>query len=76
LSPHQGEVLLCAAELYQNIAHILRLCTEGCFDPAAAPRDMLDLLFTVTGEPDLARLEARLRDTYVEVAGLFSALIQ
>jgi glutamate-ammonia-ligase adenylyltransferase len=37
---------------------------------------MLDLLFTVTGEPDMARLEARLRDSYAEVAGLFPTLVQ
>ncbi len=76
LSSGHGDALLRAAELYQNITHILRLCSDGHFDPKTAPRDMLELLFTVTGEPDLARLEARLRDTYVEVASLFGALVQ
>ncbi len=72
LSAQDGDALLRAAELYQGIGQILRLCAEGAFDPGAAPRDLVDLLLHVTGEPDLARLEARLRASYAEVAELFA----
>ncbi len=70
-----GDALVRAAGLYQDIGQILRLCADGAFDPAAAPRDLIELLLHATGEPDLARLEARLREAYAEVSRLFSELI-
>lgn len=75
LSAADGDVLLRAAALYQDIGQILRLCTEGSFDPGNAPRDLIALLLHTTGEPDLARLESRLREAYAEVAGLFMKLV-
>lgn len=75
LNYSDGDVLLNAASLYQDIGQILRLCTEGVFDPAEAPRDLIDLLLNATGEPNLSQLEARLRETYAEVASLFSKLV-
>jgi [glutamine synthetase] adenylyltransferase / [glutamine synthetase]-adenylyl-L-tyrosine phosphorylase len=75
LASADGHALLRAAELYQSIAHILRLCTEGRFEPGAAPRDLIDLLLKTTGEPDIARLEARLKETYAGVARVFAALV-
>jgi glutamate-ammonia-ligase adenylyltransferase len=70
-----GDALLRAVELYQAIAHILRLCTEGGFDPKTAPQDLIGLLLQTTGEPDIARLEARLREAYSGTAQLFDALV-
>ncbi|HXW22700.1 MAG TPA: bifunctional [glutamine synthetase] adenylyltransferase/[glutamine synthetase]-adenylyl-L-tyrosine phosphorylase, partial [Rhodomicrobium sp.] len=75
LNSADGDTLLKASTLYQDISQILRLCTEGGFDPKEAPRDLIDLLLHTTGEPDLSRLEARLRETYAEVAHLFSKLV-
>ena len=75
LSAQDGDTLLKASALYQDISQIVRLCTEGGFDPKEAPRDLIALLLHATGEPDLDRLEARLRETYAEVARLFSKLI-
>ncbi len=75
LSAEDGDVLLRAAALYQDIGQILRLCTEGGFDPETAPRDLIGLLLHATGEPDLARLESRLRETYADVASLFTKLV-
>jgi [glutamine synthetase] adenylyltransferase / [glutamine synthetase]-adenylyl-L-tyrosine phosphorylase len=75
LTGGDGDTLLRATDLYRDIAHILRLCTDGRFDPAAAPRDLIDLLLETTGEPDIARLEARLSETYSEVAHLFATLV-
>jgi [glutamine synthetase] adenylyltransferase / [glutamine synthetase]-adenylyl-L-tyrosine phosphorylase len=75
LSAPDGDTLLKASALYQDISQILRLCTEGSFDPRHAPRDLVDLLLHTSGEPDSTRLEARLRETYAEVARLFSKLV-
>jgi [glutamine synthetase] adenylyltransferase / [glutamine synthetase]-adenylyl-L-tyrosine phosphorylase len=75
LSRVDGNALLNSVELYQDVAHILRLCTEGAFDPKTAPKDLIGLLLQTTGEPDIGRLEARLRDTYAGTAQLFTELV-
>jgi glutamate-ammonia-ligase adenylyltransferase len=75
LQPADGHALLHAIELYQAIAHILQLCTEDGFDPKGAPKDLTGLLLQTTGEPDIARLEARLRELYASTASLFDALV-
>jgi glutamate-ammonia-ligase adenylyltransferase len=75
LNSADGDTLLKASALYQDVSQILRLCTEGGFDPKEAPRGLIDLLLHTTGEPDLSQLEARLRETYAEVAHLFSKLV-
>ncbi|MGO9808516.1 MAG: bifunctional [glutamine synthetase] adenylyltransferase/[glutamine synthetase]-adenylyl-L-tyrosine phosphorylase, partial [Rhodomicrobium sp.] len=75
LSLADGNTLLRALELYQDIAHILRLCTEGGFEPATSPKDLTGLLLTTTGEPDIERLEARLRESYAATAHLFATLV-
>jgi [glutamine synthetase] adenylyltransferase / [glutamine synthetase]-adenylyl-L-tyrosine phosphorylase len=75
LSREDGNTLLRAVELYQDVAHILRLCTEGGFDPKAAPGDLIGLLLQTTGEPDISRLEARLQDTYAATSHLFVELV-
>jgi glutamate-ammonia-ligase adenylyltransferase len=75
LHPADGGALLHAAGFYQVIAHILQLCTEGGFDPKTAPKDLTSLLLQTTGEPDLARLEARLREAYASTSRLFDALV-
>ena len=75
LSAADGDALLKASGLYQDVSQIIRLCTEGGFDPKEAPHDLIDLLLHTTGEPELGRLEARLRETYAEVARLFSKLV-
>jgi glutamate-ammonia-ligase adenylyltransferase len=70
-----GEALLDSVTLYQGVAHFLQLCTEGGFDLKAASKDLTGLLLQTAGEPDLARLEARLRAAYTSTADLFDALV-
>jgi [glutamine synthetase] adenylyltransferase / [glutamine synthetase]-adenylyl-L-tyrosine phosphorylase len=71
----RGTALLEAAELYQNAAQILRLCTEGQFNPETAPKDLIGLLTEATGVSGLVALEARLRSSYETVASLFEELV-
>ncbi len=75
LTGADGNALLGAVELYQDVAQILRLCTGSFFDPKTAPKDLIGLLLRVTGEPDTGRLEARLQETYASTAQLFTALV-
>ena len=75
LSRADGNALLRAVELYQDVAQILRLCTEDEFDPKTAPKDLIGLLLQMTGEPEIGRLEARLQETYAATARLFAGLV-
>ena len=76
LSLEQWETLFAAASLYQNIEQILRLCTDGTFQPETAPRDLTQLLLKVTGEAAIPQLEARLSASYSRVALLFDELVR
>jgi [glutamine synthetase] adenylyltransferase / [glutamine synthetase]-adenylyl-L-tyrosine phosphorylase len=71
----RGTALLEAAGLYQNVAQILRLCTEGRFTPETAPKDLIGLLTETTGAPGLEALEARLQKSYNAVDSLFGELV-
>ncbi len=75
LNPAHGHGLTAAVQLYQDIAQVLRLCTEGRFHAAGAPRDLIELLLQVTGEPDISHLEARLAGSYEMVSQLFSEIV-
>jgi glutamate-ammonia-ligase adenylyltransferase len=75
LKPGDGKALVDAAELYQAVAHILRLCTEGVFQAQSAPRDLIELLLNVTGTESLPALEAHLKATYASTAGLFQEYV-
>jgi glutamate-ammonia-ligase adenylyltransferase len=75
LEPADGDVLVEAVELYQNVAQILRLCAEGQFDPGTAPKDLIGFLVQTTGASGLEELEAGLRKSYEAVARLFEQLV-
>ncbi len=72
LSSHDTDALISAAELYQTIAKVLRLCTDGRFNPASAAPGLIALLLEITGEPDLSRLEARLAENYALISKIFA----
>ncbi len=69
------DVLASAASLYQSLTHILRLCTDARFDPAAAPPGLKNLLLRGAAAPDMATLEAQLQDAHASVSAIFDRLI-
>lgn len=71
----EAEILLPALRLYQALIQTLRLCVEGVFDPATAPRGLLDHLAQVGELPDFPRLDAHLKETQVAVRGSFERLL-
>jgi glutamate-ammonia-ligase adenylyltransferase len=75
LSAPHADVLLPAASLVQNLTEVLRLSLDGPFEPSKAPDGLIELLCRVGDAPDFARLEASLRATLAEVAGLFDVII-
>jgi glutamate-ammonia-ligase adenylyltransferase len=70
-----ASLLAEATGLYQTVSHVLRLCVEGRFDPSRASADLARLLSTLCGEPDLARIEARLTELYAQVTAAFERII-
>jgi glutamate-ammonia-ligase adenylyltransferase len=75
LSAPHADVLIPAAVLVHNLTEVLRLCLDGPFDPAKAPDGLRELLTRAGDAPDFARLEAALRATLAEVAGLFDVIV-
>ncbi|MEJ0012364.1 MAG: bifunctional [glutamine synthetase] adenylyltransferase/[glutamine synthetase]-adenylyl-L-tyrosine phosphorylase [Bauldia sp.] len=75
LSAADAEVLLPALSLYQALIQILRLCVDGVFDPAAAPREFLERLAKAADLPDFVTLDAHLRETERAVRGVFTRLV-
>ena len=67
--------LIPAARLYQSLSQILRLCLDGPFDPANAPKGLAQLLARAGDVPDLVRLEATLQDAQQQVSTLFEGLL-
>ncbi len=75
LAPAAGHTLLYAAELYQDISHILRLCADGSFDPTTAPKDLIRLLLQTAGASNIGELETRLNSSYESVANIFAGIV-
>jgi glutamate-ammonia-ligase adenylyltransferase len=75
LAPQHADTLIPAAILVQNLTEVLRLSLDEPFDPAKAPNGLKDLLTRAGELPDFVRLEAMLRATLSEVAGLFDEIV-
>ncbi|MCW5695258.1 MAG: bifunctional [glutamine synthetase] adenylyltransferase/[glutamine synthetase]-adenylyl-L-tyrosine phosphorylase [Bauldia sp.] len=70
-----ADLLVTALRLYQNLHQVLRLCVDEVFDPATAPRELLDFLARIGEAPDFARLDADLVATQRAVREAFERLI-
>ncbi len=70
------QVLRPAARLYQDLTQILRLCVTERFRPEAAGDDLLRVLARAGDAPDFSALEARVKETQVEVRRVFNAMME
>jgi glutamate-ammonia-ligase adenylyltransferase len=68
-------VLRPAARLYQDLSQILRLCLSERFRPETAGADLMGLLARAADEPDFSTLEARVKDTQVEVRRILTKVL-
>lgn len=75
LSQAEADVLRPAARLYQNLTQILRLCVSEGFKPETSGDDLLRVLVRAGDAPDFSSLEARVKETQLEVRALFNRLI-
>jgi glutamate-ammonia-ligase adenylyltransferase len=75
LGPADADVLIPATRLLHNLTQVVRLCVEGPFDPATAPKGLQELLARAGDAASFPALEARLREALESNAGLFRRLI-
>jgi glutamate-ammonia-ligase adenylyltransferase len=75
LGPEDAEVLRPAAQLYQDLGQILRLCVAPPFDPDAAGAGLKDLLTRAADVPDFATLTAYLTEMQEKVRRCFERIV-
>lgn len=75
LPPPDGDILLPALKLYQDLTQIIRLCVGDGFEPGEATGALKELLAVAAELPDFKRLEAHLADTETAVRGVFTRVI-
>ncbi|OCW55787.1 bifunctional [glutamine synthetase] adenylyltransferase/[glutamine synthetase]-adenylyl-L-tyrosine phosphorylase [Hoeflea olei] len=71
LGEETTEELSRALDLWSGHAQIVRLCTEGPFDPKQAPAGLIDLLTRTGQAPDFPSLEADFKATSKRARGIF-----
>jgi [glutamine synthetase] adenylyltransferase / [glutamine synthetase]-adenylyl-L-tyrosine phosphorylase len=76
LAVEDAEVLRAAAQLYQDLTQILRLCLPGAFDPKTAGAGLLRLLARAADVPDFVTLDATLADMQLKVRATFVRILQ
>lgn len=75
ISVEDAEVLRPAAQLYQDLTQILRLCLSGPFNPKTAGPGLLRLLARAADVPDFATLDATVAETQVKVRERFVRIL-
>ena len=75
LDADAAATLTRAASLYQGVTQLLRLAIDSDFDPAEAPRGLVELLLRAGESPDMKRLEALLAETETKTRALFVSLL-
>ncbi|UZE47540.1 bifunctional [glutamine synthetase] adenylyltransferase/[glutamine synthetase]-adenylyl-L-tyrosine phosphorylase [Rhodopseudomonas sp. P2A-2r] len=76
LQSSDAEILRPAARLYHDLTQILRLCVSSKFKPDTAGEDLLRVLTRAGDAPDFSSLEARVRETQLDVRRVFRALVE
>ena len=71
-----ADILRPAVRLYHDLTQILRLCVSSKFRPENAGEDLLRVLTRAGDAPDFSALEARVRETQIEVRRVFLSLIE
>jgi glutamate-ammonia-ligase adenylyltransferase len=75
LSHSAAEILRAAARLYHDLTQILRLCVSEKFRPETSGEGLLRILARAGDAPDFSALEARVKETQIEVRRVFRALV-
>jgi glutamate-ammonia-ligase adenylyltransferase len=70
-----AEILKSAARLYHDLTQIMRLCVSEKFNPETAGGDLLRIMARAGDAPDFSSLEARVKDTQIEVRRVFRTTV-
>jgi [glutamine synthetase] adenylyltransferase / [glutamine synthetase]-adenylyl-L-tyrosine phosphorylase len=76
LAPSSAEILRSAERLYHDLTQVLRLCVIERFNPESAGEGLLRIMARAGDAPDFSSLEARVKETQIEVRRVFRALIE
>jgi glutamate-ammonia-ligase adenylyltransferase len=71
-----AEVLRSATRLYHDLTQILRLCVSEKFKPETSGEDLLRVMARAGDAPDFSSLEARVKETEIEVRRVFRDLVE
>ena len=75
LSEADAQTLSDASSLLSNLTGLLRLLSDGPFDPATAPRGLKDQLARAGNSPSFSALESLLKDTLAAVHATFNRIV-
>ncbi|BBU63502.1 glutamate-ammonia-ligase adenylyltransferase [Methylosinus sp. C49] len=75
LDPNEAATLIEAARLYQSLTQLLRLSIDNDFDPAHAPRGLVELLLRGGEAVDIAHLEAQIVETQRATRTIFASIL-
>jgi glutamate-ammonia-ligase adenylyltransferase len=70
-----AEILRPAARLYHDLTQILRLCVSERFKPETSGEGLLRIMARAGDAPDFSSLEARVKETQIEVREVFRDLV-
>jgi glutamate-ammonia-ligase adenylyltransferase len=70
-----AQVLRPATRLYHDLTQILRLCVTERFRPETSGEDLLRVMARAGDAPDFSSLEARVKETQLEVRRVFRDLL-
>jgi glutamate-ammonia-ligase adenylyltransferase len=76
LPQSSAQTLRSATRLYHDLTQILRLCVSDKFRPETAGVDLLRVMARAGDAPDFSSLEARVRETQIEVRRGFGELVE
>jgi glutamate-ammonia-ligase adenylyltransferase len=75
IQPAASEPLLAAAGLHSTLTHLLRICSEGGYQPDKAPDGLNALLASACGEPHMRQVALKLDESQAKVRQLYDQLI-
>ncbi|PWB93526.1 bifunctional [glutamine synthetase] adenylyltransferase/[glutamine synthetase]-adenylyl-L-tyrosine phosphorylase [Methylosinus sporium] len=75
MDANEAATLIEAARLYQSLTQLLRLSIDADFDPAQAPRGLVELLLRGGEAADIARLEAQIAETQRATREIFTRIV-
>ncbi len=75
LDAGDAEALIASTRLIHDLTQVVRLCQDGIFDPAAAPKGLKELVARAGDCPSFEALELKLKDILAENHARFERLV-